>query len=146
MYQLRFRRLWRPSLSVTSDALIAFGRSYKREIQLNLSWLEYLFVGKDKKNSVAQFIFVQHSHQFLPSFSDTFAIVAVHNKDQTLCILEVITPQRSNFILTTNIPDSERNVLIFNCFNVESWNQNQGIMLKTKGYQWLEWLLRFHPT
>jgi hypothetical protein len=30
-------------------------------------------------------------------------------------------PEGPNFILATNIPNSERNVLVFNSLNIESW-------------------------
>lgn len=43
----------------------------------------YLFIGKDEKNSVPQLVFSQHPHQFLPSFVDPLAVIAVHHKDQT---------------------------------------------------------------
>ena len=39
----------------------------------------------------------------------------------TLCILEVMSPQWSNFILTTHIPHSETNIFVFHGFNVKSW-------------------------
>lgn len=48
-----------------------------------------LFVGKDKQERIAKLILVEHPLQLLPSLRHTFPIVRVHNKDDTLSILEV---------------------------------------------------------
>ena len=37
-----------------------------------------------------------------------------------LCVDKVVSPQRSDLILTTHVPHSEANVLVFYCFHVES--------------------------
>lgn len=39
---------------------------------------------------------VQHPVEFIPRLANTIAIIAVHNKDETLCVLEVVSPQRSD--------------------------------------------------
>lgn len=41
----------------------------------------------------------------------------------TLCIRIVVTPQRSNFVLTTDIPHGEGDVLILDRLNVEAWRR-----------------------
>ena len=79
-----------------------------------------LFVSEYQQNSVTQFVFVQHSVQFIPSGINTVGIIGIHNEDQTLCVLVVMAPQRTDLILTTDIPNREWNVLVFNSFNVES--------------------------
>jgi len=52
-----------------------------------------------------------------------------------LGILEVMPPERPNFILTTNIPNCETNVLIFYCFHIKTCKK------KTK---WPLCLIRYH--
>ena len=85
----------------------------------NTNW-QILLVGEDKKNGIPKLILIQHTLQFLPSLNNTIAIVAVNNEDDALGVLEVMSPQGSDLILSTNIPYSELNVLIFDSFNVET--------------------------
>jgi hypothetical protein len=37
-----------------------------------------------------------------------------------LRVLEVVSPQRTNFVLSSDIPHRERNVLVFDRFDVET--------------------------
>jgi hypothetical protein len=59
--------------------------------------------------------------QFLPSLNNTVTIIAVNDEDDTLGVLEVMSPQRSDLVLSTNIPYGELNVLVFDSLNVEAW-------------------------
>jgi len=81
---------------------------------------QILFVGKDQKNGIPELILIQHTLQFLPSLHNTITIIAVDYEDDTLGILEVMSPQRSNLILSTNIPYGELNVLVLNSLNIET--------------------------
>ena len=38
-----------------------------------------------------------------------------------LSVLEVVAPEWSDLVLTTNVPHSEADVLVFHGFNVEPW-------------------------
>ena len=85
----------------------------------------YLFVGQYKKRSVTKLILGQHSLKFFPGFSNTLAIIGIDNKNHSLdfeiivtssytnssnyylCALKVMSPQRSDFALTANIPYGE---------------------------------------
>ncbi len=83
----------------------------------------YLFVGKYKQDSVAKFVFLEHTMQFVTCLPHTFTIIAVNDEDETLCILEIVAPQRSNLVLTADVPHSEADVLVLDGFNVESWRK-----------------------
>lgn len=39
----------------------------------------------------------------------------------TLSVLEVVAPQRSDFVLTAHVPHCEADVLVFYSFNVETY-------------------------
>jgi len=52
--------------------------------------------------------------------NNTIAIVAVDNKDDALGVLEVMSPQGSDLVLSTHIPDGELNILVLNSLNVET--------------------------
>ena len=51
---------------------------------------------------------------------DLSPVVTVHHKDETLGVLEVMSPQRTDLVLTAHIPHSKTDVFVFNCLNVES--------------------------
>ena len=46
----------------------------------------------------------------------------MHSK-LTLCVLEVMPPQRPNLILTSDVPHSETNVLVLHRFHIETCHQ-----------------------
>lgn len=92
---------------------------------VNFGWMtntywQILFVCEDQKNSIPELILVQHTLQFLSGLDNTVTIVAINNEDDTLCVLEVMSPQGSNLVLSTNIPYRELNVLVFDSLDVET--------------------------
>lgn len=81
-----------------------------------------MLVGENKEQSIAELILVQHALQLLTGLDNTVAIVAIHHEDNTLGVLEVVAPQRTDLVLTTDIPHGELNVLVFDGLNVEAWS------------------------
>ena len=79
-----------------------------------------LFVGKDQEKSITEFIFVQHALEFFAGLDDTISVVRVDNEDDTLGVLEVMPPQRSNLVLPTHVPHSELDVLVLDSLDVET--------------------------
>lgn len=60
--------------------------------------------------------------QLLASLNDTVAIVAVDHEDDTLRVLEVVPPERSDLVLPTDIPHGELDVLVLDGLDVEAWH------------------------
>jgi len=85
-----------------------------------------LFVCENEKNGVPEFVFVEHSHEFLPGLADSVPIVTVDDEDEALCVLEVVPPERSNFVLSADVPHGEADVLVFDCFHIETNSGNSG--------------------
>ncbi len=81
---------------------------------------QILFVGENQKNGISEFILVQHTLQFFPGLDNTIAIIAVNDEDDALGILEVMSPQGSDLILSTNIPYGELNVFVLDSLDVEA--------------------------
>jgi hypothetical protein len=79
-----------------------------------------LLVGKDKEECIAQFILIQHALQLLTCLDHTVAIVAVDDENDTLGVLEIVSPQRSDLVLSTDIPNGELDVLVFDSLNIEA--------------------------
>lgn len=43
----------------------------------------------------------------------------------TLSVLEVVAPQRPDFVLTAHIPNCEADVLVFYSFNIKTWKKEK---------------------
>jgi hypothetical protein len=82
---------------------------------------QILLVSENEKKSIPEFILVEHTLQLLPSLDNSITIIAINDEDNTLGILEVMSPQRSNLVLSANIPHGELNVLVFYSLDVETW-------------------------
>jgi hypothetical protein len=80
-----------------------------------------LLVGENEEKSIPKLILVEHALQLFPSLDNSVTIIAINDEDDTLGILEVMSPQRSDLVLSTNIPDSELNVLIFDGLDVKAY-------------------------
>lgn len=90
---------------------------------VSMQWEAYrqiLLVGKDQKEGVSELVLVQHTLQLLASFHHTIAIVAIDHENDTLGVLEVMPPQRSDLVLSSNIPHCELDVLVLYSLNVEA--------------------------
>lgn len=79
-----------------------------------------MLVGKDQEGSLAELILVQHALKLLTSLNNTVTIIAVDDEDDTLGVLEVVPPQRTDLVLTTDIPHGERDVLVLDRLDVET--------------------------
>jgi len=87
------------------------------------TYWKILLVGEDQEESITEFILVQHALQLFPSLDNTISVVGVDNEDDTLGILEVVSPERANLVLSTNIPHGELDVLVFDRLDVEAWRR-----------------------
>jgi len=107
----------------------ALAETVKAELVSNLGGVhgirQILFVGENQKKSIPQFVLVEHALQFLASFNYTITIVAIDYEDNSLGVLEIMSPERTNLVLTTNIPNRELNVLVLDSLDVEanSWDR-----------------------
>ena len=80
---------------------------------------QILLVGEDEEKSVPQLVLVQHALELLTRFNNTVAIVAVDDEDDTLGVLEVMPPQRTDLVLTADVPHGELDVLVLDSLDVE---------------------------
>ena len=86
---------------------------------------QILLVGEHQQHRVSEFVFVQHAVQLVARLGDAIAIVTVDDENQTLRVLEVMSPQRANLILSTDVPNRERNVFILDGFDVKPDGRNR---------------------
>lgn len=68
---------------------------------------EILLVGEDEKSGIPEFILVEHLVQLLTRLFDTFFVVGIDDKDESLRVLEVMPPEWTDLVLTSDVPDSE---------------------------------------
>lgn len=81
---------------------------------------QILLVGEDQDHSVAQLVLGQHVLELLLGLTHSLPVVRVHDKDQALRVLEVVPPQRTDLVLATDIPHSERDVLVLHSLDIEA--------------------------
>ena len=81
---------------------------------------QILLVGEDQQESVSEFVLVEHALQLLAGLNHTVTIVAVDDEDDALRVLEIVAPERTDLVLATHVPDGELDVLVLDCFNVET--------------------------
>ena len=58
--------------------------------------------------------------QFGTGFVHAIAVVGVDDEDKALSAREVVSPERTDLVLTTDIPDVEFGVLVCDCLDVET--------------------------
>jgi hypothetical protein len=112
---------------VISAAFMAF---WERAVSLGLvvvrtavTYGKILLVGEDQEESISQLVLVEHALQLLTGLDDTVTIVAVDDEDDTLGVLEVMSPEGTDLVLTTDIPDGELDVLVLDGLDVETCGQ-----------------------
>ena len=109
------------------------------------TYRQILLVGKDKEESVPQLVLVQHALELLTRLNNTVAIVAVNDEDDTLGVLEVMPPQRTDLVLTTDIPNGELDVLVLDGLDVETCRPKCQrivpitLVLQVATYRWWGW-------
>jgi hypothetical protein len=81
---------------------------------------QILLVGENQEKGVPQLVLVEHALQLLTSLGDTVTIVAVDDEDDALGVLEVVSPQRPNLVLATDIPHGELDVAVLDGLDVET--------------------------
>lgn len=53
---------------------------------------QVLLICKDKKKSIAEFVFVEHTLQLFTRLAHTLTIVGIDDKDDALGVLKVMSP------------------------------------------------------
>ena len=58
--------------------------------------------------------------KLITSSISTIAIVGINHENQALSVLVVMSPQRPDLVLSSDIPHGEADILILDCLHVES--------------------------
>ena len=108
------------------------------------AYRQILLVGEDKEESVPQLVLVQHPLELLAGLNNTVAIVAVDDEDDTLGVLEVMPPERTDLVLTSDIPHGKGDVLVLDCLDVETWQSVSALFAAVAlraavTHQWWGW-------
>jgi hypothetical protein len=103
---------------------LAFGPTTYRQI---------LLVQEDQQDSILELVLLQHAHQLIAGLVETSPVIAVYYEDDTLCVLEVVAPQRSDLVLSTNVPNGEGNVLVFDGLDVKACRNRALVYLDRNG-------------
>jgi hypothetical protein len=84
---------------------------------------QILLVGEDEEESVTELVLVEHALELLTGLDNTVAIVGVDDENDTLGVLEVMSPERADLVLSTDIPHGELNVLVLDSLDVEACDE-----------------------
>ena len=84
------------------------------------TYRKILLVCKHEQKRIPELVLVQHALQLLARLDNTITIVAVDDEDDALRVLEVVSPQGSDLVLTTDIPHGELDVLVLDGLDVEA--------------------------
>ena len=58
--------------------------------------------------------------EFICSFLNSISVLTIYNIDEPICVVEVMPPQWSQLLLTTNIPNSEKHILVLYFLHIET--------------------------
>lgn len=81
---------------------------------------QILLVGENKEQSVTQLVLVKHALQLLTCLGNTLSVVRVDDEDDTVRVLEVVPPEGADLVLSSDVPNGERDVLVFDGLDVEA--------------------------
>ena len=81
---------------------------------------QVLLVSEDEKHGVAQLFLSEHLVELLAVLFDSLSIVGVNDKDEALGVRVVVSPEKSDLVLTTDIPHIERDVFVLDSLDVEA--------------------------
>ena len=85
-----------------------------------------LLVGEDEKDGVTELFLSEHLVELLTVLFDSLSIVGVNDVDETLGVSVVMSPEKSDLVLTTDIPHIEADVFVFDGLDVEA-NSGDGV-------------------
>lgn len=83
------------------------------------TWWNVLFVAVNQNNSITHLAVINNPVKFGSRFVNSIPVGGIDNKNEGLRSSEIMTPQRSDFVLSTDIPNIEFYVLVLNSFDVE---------------------------
>jgi len=79
-----------------------------------------LLVGEDEEDGVAELVLVEHAVHLLAGGVDAVAIVGVDDEDEALGVLVVVTPERADLVLASDVPDCKGDVLVLDGLDIEA--------------------------
>merc|ERR1719373_124047 len=82
---------------------------------------QVLLVRKHQQHRTIHVIIFKHPKQFFFGVLNAIAVAAVDNEDCPVCTLIIISPKRTDLVLTTDVPNSEADVFVFECFHIEAY-------------------------
>ena len=79
-----------------------------------------MLVGVDQDNGVPELLRFQQLLELVTRRLQSIGIVRIDNENETNSIWVVVSPQWTNLVLSSNIPDRERHVFVVDLLDVET--------------------------
>lgn len=81
---------------------------------------QVLLIRENQQQTLLHLPIAQYPMKFLLRLVDSFPILTINNKNEPLCSGVVVSPERSDFVLSSNIPYIKFNVLVRYGFYIET--------------------------
>ncbi len=81
---------------------------------------QVLLVGKDHKEAVLHFVVAENTMELLLGLVDSIAVRGINHEDETLRAGVIVSPERSDLVLPSDVPDVELDILIRHGLHVEA--------------------------
>lgn len=79
-----------------------------------------MLIGEDEEQTLLHLAVTQYSVQLLSGLFYALTVLAVDDEYQTLSASVVVPPKRPDFVLSSNIPNVELDVLICHSLDIEA--------------------------
>ena len=77
-------------------------------------------VGKYEDSCIFELWVIDEGTEYLCCLFNALLVITVHHENETLGVLEVMLPKRSESCLATNIPAVELKIFVLDIFDIES--------------------------
>ena len=81
---------------------------------------QVLLVGEHEQYGILKLLLSEHLVELFAVLFDSVSIIGVNDVDESLGVGVVVSPEKSDLVLTTDVPHVEGDVLVLNSLNVES--------------------------
>lgn len=93
---------------------------YSPKLEKTRTTANILLVGEHQQEGILHFAIVNDLVELRTSFLQASSVARIHHENQTLCAGVVVTPQGTNLVLATDIPNIELDVLVGHALHVEA--------------------------
>ncbi len=115
-----FRSTHLPRLDVPLPSAKVVEAELVRHLRGGHGVRQVLLVREAEEHALAQLVLVEHAVELVARGVDAVTVVGVHHEDEPLRVRIVMAPEGADLVLSTDVPDRERNVLVVDLIDHQS--------------------------